>query len=160
MKKIMFVCTGNICRSAMAEGYLKMILNRKKINDIYVCSSGLYAEDGEEASYLAKKTMEEYDVDLSNHKATNIKNSPVQEMDVILCATLAHKQIMVQAYPELKEKVYTIKEYAYGENCEKKDISDPWGYDSTIYKRCAEELVDAIDTIVINMQKNIDNELK
>ena len=152
--KIMFVCTGNICRSAMAEGYLKMILSRKKIGNIEVCSSGIYAEDGEEASYLAKRTMADYDVDLSGHRATNIKNSMAQEMDLILCATMAHKQLLIQIYPSLKEKTYTIKEYAYGESCEKKDISDPWGYDSTIYKRCAEEIVEAIDTIVIKLEAN------
>lgn len=152
MKKIMFICTGNICRSAMGEGYLKKIAEEENM-DIYVCSSGIYADNGDEASYLAKEVMKEYDVDLSKHKSTNTRNSQIEDMDVILCATMAHKQLLIQMYPNLKEKIYTIKEYAYGKEIENKDISDPWGYDITIYRRCASELTNAIDNIAKKLKQ-------
>ncbi len=151
MKKIMFICTGNICRSAMGEGYLKKIARENNI-DVYVCSSGIYAEDGAQASYLAKEVMKEYNVNLSEHRATNTRNSNIEEMDIILCATTSHKQLLVQMYPEQKEKIYTIKEYAYGTNTENKDISDPWGYDITVYRHCASELTMAIDNIAKKLQ--------
>jgi len=145
--KIMFICTGNICRSAMAEGYLKKRVQEEKL-DIEVCSSGIYAEDGAEASYLAKEAMSEYDVDLNEHRATNTEVSCINDMDIILCATSSHKQILLRMYPDLRKKIYTIKEYAYGENGKSTDISDPWGYDITVYRHCARELVDAIEKII------------
>ena len=89
--KVMFICTGNICRSAMAEGYLKKRIENDNL-DTQVYSSGIYAENGEEASEFAKKVMLKYNVDLSSHRATNIANSPIEDMDLILCATVSHKK--------------------------------------------------------------------
>lgn len=145
--KIMFICTGNICRSAMAEGYLRKRAQEENLN-VEVYSSGIYGEEGCEASYLAKEAMEEYDVDLKNHIATVTAKSNIKEMDLILCATASHKRIINQMYPDLAEKTYTIKEYAYGQDIRDLDISDPWGYDITIYRRCATELTDAIEEII------------
>ena len=145
--KIMFICTGNICRSAMAEGYLKKRAQEENIQ-VEVCSSGIYGEEGSEASYLAKEAMKEYDVDLKAHIATVTAKSNIKEMDLILCATTSHKRIINQMYPDLAEKTYTIKEYAYGQDCRDLDISDPWGYDITVYRRCAAELTNAIEEII------------
>lgn len=109
--KIMFICTGNICRSAMAEGILEKIVKDKKLN-IEVYSCGIYAEDGDYATYNAVEAARYYEVDISNHRATNIRNSKIQEMDLILCATSNHKQTALSMHPNLMGKVYTIKEYA------------------------------------------------
>lgn len=159
MKKIMFICTGNICRSAMAEAYMKKRIAEEKL-DIEVNSSGIYAEEGDGASYLAKETMEEYGVDLSAHKATNTRKSNVETRDIILCATNGHKQLLLQMMPNLNGKVYTIKEYAYGKECENLDISDPWGYDITVYRKCATQIVQAIEKIIEKEKNNLDESKK
>ena len=84
--KIMFICTGNICRSAMAEWLLKKKLEDKKIENIEVYSSGVYAQDGDISTWEAKRVMmDEYSIDMSKHRATNIVNSNIKEMDLILC---------------------------------------------------------------------------
>ena len=145
--KIMFICTGNICRSAMAEGYMKKVVKEQKL-DIDVCSSGIYGEEGCKASYLAKEAMSEYGVNLDSHVAKITSKTNIKDMDLILCATAGHKRILLQMYPDLSEKIYTMKEYAYDDERKKQDISDPWGYDITVYRRCASELVDSIDNIV------------
>ena len=104
--KIMFICTGNICRSAMAEWYLKRIAKERNMN-IEVYSSGIYGEEGAGASYLAKEAMSEYDVNLDKHVATVTSKSNIKEMDLILCATLSHKRILIQMYPELQNKKWS-----------------------------------------------------
>ena len=109
--KIMFVCTGNICRSAMADGMLRKIAIERKL-DIEVYSCGIYAEDGDYATYNAIYVARNYNVDISTHRATNIRNSKIEEMDAILCATKSHKEAIINMYPNLKEKIYTMKEYA------------------------------------------------
>lgn len=150
MKKIMFICTGNICRSAMAHALMQKILEEEKLS-LEVYSSGLYAETGDYATYNAIAAMKEYEVDLSTHKATNTRESNIKEMDLILCATLGHKMMLLQMYPDLAEKIYTMKEYV-GDN--DKDIKDPWGYDLETYKNCAKEIYNCV-TKIIDKEKNI-----
>ena len=148
--KIMFICTGNICRSAMAHWLLKKKLKDLKREDIQVYSSGIYACDGDISTWEAKQVMEEYEVNLKEHRATNIRNSNIKEMDLILCATKSHKIAVLDIYPELKEKVYTMKEYVeYNrENHDKIDIKDPWGYDVETYRSCAAEIDECLELLI------------
>ena len=106
--KIMFICTGNICRSAMAHWLMVKKLEELNIKNIEVYSCGIYAQDGDTSTYEAKSVMEEYGVNLNKHRATNIRNSNIKQMDLILCATISHKIAVIDMYPELKNKVYTI----------------------------------------------------
>lgn len=109
--KIMFICTGNICRSAMAHAMLqKMVKEQNK--DVQVYSCGIFAENGDIPTREAIETMKEYGIDLRPHRATNIKNSNIEQMDVILCATTSHKNNVINMYPKLAGKVFTMKEYA------------------------------------------------
>ena len=148
--KIMFICTGNICRSAMADWLLKKKLKDLKRQDIQVYSSGIYAYDGDISTWEAKEVMKEYEVDLKEHRATNIRNSNIKEMDLILCATKSHKIAVLDIYPELKEKVYTMKEYVgYNrENHDRIDIKDPWGYDIETYRSCAAEIDECLELLI------------
>jgi len=109
--KIMFICTGNICRSAMAHVMLEDKA-KKQNKDIEVYSCGVYAQNGDISTEEAIETMEEYQIDLKKHRATNIRSSKIEDMDVILCATTAHKNNVINMYPKLSDKVFTMKEYA------------------------------------------------
>ena len=88
---IIFICTGNICRSAMADGMMKKLVEENNI-DAQVYSCGVYAETGDYATYNAVEAAKEYGADISSHRATNIRDSKIKEMDLILCATVSHKQ--------------------------------------------------------------------
>jgi len=143
--KIMFICTGNICRSAMADVMLKKKVKDEN-KDIEVYSCGIFADQGDGSTREAIEVMKEYGIDLSKHRATHIRNSNIEEMDVILCATTAHKNNVINMYPELEDKVYTMKEYA-GYDKNDLDIKDPWGYDINTYRRCAREIEECIKNI-------------
>lgn len=146
--KVMFVCTGNTCRSAMAK-YLfeKIIKDNKKNIDVYSC--GIYAESGDVATNGAIEALKKYGIDMTGHKATNINDSDIKEMDLILCATISHKQIVLNMYPNLVGKIYTIKEYAgEGKESQNMDINDPWGYNNLTYLKCAEEIKNSLDKII------------
>lgn len=146
--KIMFICTGNICRSAMAEGMMKKLVQEEKIEvEIYSC--GIYAETGDYATYNAIEAVKEYGVDISFHRATNIRESKIAEMDLILCATMSHKQSVLYLYPTLEGKVYTMKEYAkLDKSGQELDIKDPWGYDGNVYDHCALEIEECLQKTV------------
>lgn len=145
-RKIMFVCTGNICRSAMAEALLKKKVEDKKISDKYLsCSSGIHAYPGDISTYEACKIMkDEYGIDLSNHRATAIRDSKIEEMDLILCMTNSHKNSLNMIYPNLKDRVFLIKEYVGLEG----EVDDPWGYPLNVYSKCAKDLNEYIDLLI------------
>ena len=151
---IMFICTGNICRSAMAEWIMKKKVEQDKdLKDkIKVYSCGIYAEDGDIPTYYGIEVMKENEIDISKHKATNIRNSKIEEMDLILCATKSHKFSVINLYPNLSDKIYSIKEYiGYGPN--ELDIRDPWGYDLETYRFCASELEKCIDLLIEKIKR-------
>ena len=145
--KIMFICTGNICRSAMAHVMLEKKAKEEN-KDIKVYSCGVFAMEGDTPTYEGIQVMKEYGIDLRNHRATNIKNSNIEDMDIILCATTSHKNNVINMYPNLKEKVYTMKEYA-GYDKNDMDIKDPWGYGIETYRKCAAEIEDCIDKLML-----------
>lgn len=123
-------------------------LNRKNIE---VFSCGVYAQTGDIPTWEAKSVMkDEYEVDMSKHRATYIKNSPIKQMDLILCATKSHKSAVVDMYPELADKVFTMKEYVsyYRQYHDDMDIKDPWGYDLETYRSCASEIEECIDLLL------------
>ena len=148
--KIMFICTGNICRSAMAHWLLLKKIHDLGLKNIEVYSCGIYAQNGDISTYEAIEVMKEYGVDLTQHRATNIINSNIKEMDLILCATVNHKIATLDIFPELKGKVYTIKEYVHykRKHHDNLNIKDPWGYDIETYRSCAAEINECLDLLI------------
>ena len=75
-------------------------------------------------------------------------------MDLILCATTSHKQNVIFLYPNLKDKVYTMKEYAeIDKNGQDLDIKDPWGYDLNVYYNCALEIEECVQKTIKKLTK-------
>lgn len=152
--KIMFICTGNICRSAMADAILKSKIKGTDLeNKIEVFSAGTYAETGAHATYTAIEAVEEMGIDLRLHRATNIMDSNIEEMDLILCATSSHKYHINSMFPNLNSKTYTIKEYVNYDIENSIDISDPWGYSLAVYRQCASVLDACIDKLINRLEK-------
>lgn len=150
--KIMFICTGNICRSVMADWLMKKKLEEKNITNIEVYSSGIFAMQDDVSTYEAIEVMEEYGVDLKKHRATPTIKSNIKEMDLILCMTISHKQTLINMYPDLKDKIFTLKEYV--EVTEKGiEIRDPWGYTLAVYRFCAAEIDECLNKLIEKIVK-------
>lgn len=133
---ILFVCTGNTCRSAMAAAMMDKIAVDNDI-DVLIESAGIFAEDGQNASENAIKALEKYQIDLSNHKTQPVTPDLIKQSDLILTMTNAHKQILE---PMAKGKVYTLLEYVGSDG----DIQDPYGGDLEEYEEAAQEIYDAL----------------
>lgn len=148
MKNIMFICTGNICRSAMAHAYTqKRLYDLKKENEYIITSCGTNATQGQCATYNAIESMKKYNIDLTNHRATCIENSNILDCDLILVLTQNHKTQVIQIYPKLNDKIFTLKGYVTDED-NYKDIDDPYGLDSDVYDATAQVIVENIDKLL------------
>lgn len=154
MVDIMFVCTGNICRSAMAEYLLNdKIVKRGYIEKIRVCSAGVSAYTGDIPTDEAISVMkDEYNLDLATHRATNIEDSNVTHMDLIFAMTVRHKFFLISMYPQLKDKIFTLREYV-GATENDMNIDDPYGYGKNVYSDCAKQINDCIDEVLVKLEK-------
>ncbi|MBE7016341.1 MAG: low molecular weight protein arginine phosphatase [Ruminococcaceae bacterium] len=133
---ILFVCTGNTCRSPMAAALFNKIAVERNL-DVRIESAGLFANEGDSASPEAIVAMKKYDVDLLSHHAQMIDSELIEKSDLILTMTAAHKMVMMPSAPD---KTYTLCEYAELDG----DIEDPYGGDVEDYEICAEELYNAL----------------
>ena len=137
--KILFICSGNTCRSPMAEALMK---NRcKDSDDITVSSCGLYAFSGDSASYGSIEAMKTYGIDISSHRSRAFSGYMIDEYDIFAVMTNEHKMALSQVVPE--EKIIVLGG----------GISDPYGMDADAYIETAKQIDSALDGIVAMYKK-------
>lgn len=108
-EKVLFVCTGNTCRSPMAEA----ILNHLAGDQAEVKSAGLFANVGQGANAHAIEALKGLGIDFPNHRSQPMSNGLVNWSTLILTMTQQHKQSLIMDFPEAIDKTYTLKEYVY-----------------------------------------------
>lgn len=142
MKNILFVCTGNTCRSPMAEAILKSY----QLEGVNVKSAGVYAYPGESASVNAMLVLNDNKI-THDHSASPFGEKDVEWADYIFTMTEGHKQLIASRYPQAIERTFTLKEFVLG-NPYDRDVSDPFGGSKQMYEQTFAELKQLINALV------------
>jgi len=138
MKTILFICTGNICRSPMAEGLMDQLI--KGHDDLRCLSAGVGAVDGQPPSRAAVEVMAELGVDISHHSSLALRPGLVDQATVIFTMTQQHRDVLHALYPESAEKIYVLQELQSLVPGESVDVADPIGMSVEVYRRTRDQI--------------------
>ncbi|MCS7258189.1 MAG: low molecular weight protein arginine phosphatase [candidate division WOR-3 bacterium] len=157
---ILFVCSGNSCRSPMAEALMKKILNEEKPQfpiKIRTASCGTIALNNMPPSENAVKVLSEYGIDLTGHRTRRISKSAIKNADLILVMEKAHKEKILEIMPNAQTKTFLISEFASGSS---KEIVDPIGMSINGYRNVANDLYDLLKKIYKKLLKQLNSTTK
>ena len=144
---ILFVCTGNTCRSPLAEAILKS----KQVEGVTVRSAGIYAMPNADMSVNAQYVLDEANIS-HNHQATQLSSTEVNWADLILTMTANHRDFIVANYSFEEQKVFTLKEYISPATYQ--DVVDPYGGNQAVYEQTFQELDELIERLVKKIEGN------
>ncbi len=147
-RRIIFVCTGNTCRSPMAEGIAKQKLaqsHRCRVSQLperfyEVLSAGIMAAAGVEATAEAQKAAQALGADISSHRSSKLTRDLIQWADVVFCMTGRHVQEVVRLAPDEAEKILPLSS--------SQEVTDPIGAGQDVYLATARQIQDAVVALI------------
>ncbi len=144
--KVLFVCTGNTCRSPMAQVLAKEIHGKTAhLPQAEYTSAGLSANDGDEASESAKKVMAEMGLSLDEHHAKLVTEDMLNKADLVFTMTNQHRSMLLSRFQGLAAKTFVLNRYV---GAEQTDIPDPYGQSLEVYRHTALQLKDSLSALM------------
>jgi len=149
MKNILFICTGNTCRSPMAE-YLfnHKVFLRKLDNKYRAYSAGVSVCERAEAAKHAKGVLKDMGIDASGHYSKQAQSDDIARAYLVLCMSVPHAKLLRKQFAEYRDKIFSISEYVDNGT----DIADPYGGEYEIYKKTAKQLDDVCNEIINKLE--------
>ncbi len=160
-KSVLFICTGNTCRSFMAEQLLRHHAAKNKLT-LNVASAGLSAFAGDTAADHALQVLDELGIDGNSHRSRRVHPHLLDQFDLILAMTEGHRGQLLALVPEVAEKTFLLKEFAESVKQEEEpgklvekdvEIRDPFGQSLDVYRQSRDEIEQAVQAIVDHFRK-------
>lgn len=146
--RVLFICTGNTCRSCMAEAIFNT--NRKSDNIIAI-SAGIAANELDKTSKnSAIIVKEECGIDISSRTSVRLTVNLLKEADLVLTMTSYMSNVLIDKFPQFKSKIHSLNEYVGI----KGDVVDPYGGDIAIYKNTYNNLRESILLLLHKLQED------
>lgn len=146
-RQALFVCTGNICRSPMAE-----YLFRHRLNDQApwaAQSAGVFAMDGGRASDHAVQALKEWSIDLSPHRSQPLTEKLVEDSDLVVVMTPEHLHQVAAVFPGCEEKTRLLTSFSPGR--EARAVADPIGGSIHVYRTVRDQINSAVVDMVLHL---------
>jgi RpiB/LacA/LacB family sugar-phosphate isomerase len=152
MKTILFICTGNVCRSPMAEALFRRAVKGR--GEFRAISAGIGAMDGQPPTPHSVRAMRELGVDISAQRSRMLTADLVRQADIILGMTHSHVDTVALLYPPAAEKTFLLREFDETLEPYEKDISDPIGSPYEIYVACRDQIEQGIAALLKFMEQH------
>jgi glycine hydroxymethyltransferase len=146
VKNVLFVCTGNICRSPIAEGLFRRLIGNRK--DIEVASAGVHAVRGQPPSLYAVQVCAEDGTDISGLRSQPLTAPLVDWATHIFAMTGAHVETIQNMFPQTAEKTFLLREFEEPGTTVWRDVPDPIGLGRDVYEDCARIIKNALPSVL------------
>lgn len=140
--KVLFVCSGNTCRSAMCEAYFNALCRKNGADGLHAESAGTSAMEGEPASVFSVEALRNYGTAIASHRARRLTGRMLSEADLIVVMTSAHRDRVLAMAPPAAEKTHLLGEYS---GAPVRDITDPFGGGLDVYSLCFSDMKTHLD---------------
>src|SRR5690242_12310462 len=152
VKSVLFVCTGNICRSPIAEGLFRQLIGNRR--DIEVASAGVHAVRGQPPSLYAVQVCEANGVDISDLRSQPLTTSLVERSTHIFAMTGAHLETIQLLFPHGADKSYLLREFEEPGTTVWRDVPDPIGLGRDVYEVCARTIKNALPSVLAFVEQS------
>ncbi|MGI9115317.1 MAG: glycine hydroxymethyltransferase [Chthoniobacterales bacterium] len=152
MKSVLFVCTGNICRSPIAEGLFRALLGNRK--DIEVTSAGVHAVRGQPPSTHAIDVCAEEGVDIRDLRSQPLMPTLLERATHVFGMTGAHVEAIQMLFPDAAEKTFLLREFEQAGETSWRDVPDPIGLGRDVYTTCAETIKNALPSVLAFVEES------
>ncbi|MEM1060606.1 MAG: serine hydroxymethyltransferase [Verrucomicrobiota bacterium] len=146
MKRVLFVCTGNVCRSPMAEGFFAHLTAGR--DDLQVASAGVGAVAGQPPSAHSVEVMDERRIDIRRQRSQPMTPQLAEWADYIFVMTYNHLDSILLLFPAAAQKTFLLREFERGLGAMERDISDPMGLGQAAYRTCRGQIEAAMPSIL------------